>query len=554
MIECKGPCGNTFHDVCASLPRNWRASASLEKYLKENFFCNICKNSTYVNNDVIAKLDVLEEKFMENFGLMDKRIDAVSKNASLHHDILSDSLDGLVNSFEQLINTEMRKYAVQTEKLFLKVYDASQRSSSTSNIDYRVDDVIKELGDKICSKVEESVKDLKATVVNMMPTVNDFDVFDHSVKLTSPNVPNESILDELIELDEDLQEGSFRNSILSTLERRKEILAEKQLISTSDQQEKLRKTQRKMKKKNKIDKKVVDGVHMSRRKTNENRNWVVEDFGDHFGLSSKSDKIKNRPIKDNQNLSDGWLTYSSGKRLWKKSWVGQPISTIDEPKRFSPRSHESLNEDTSQKSSYFKRDDPSRISVMRRTNKKDSFVDNLPKMVHNSIANYNAKYKNFVHGGTFQNGTEVTSNDSVNFSNNNRYQQEQSDAFLNPLKPPLVKLTEMSLNSTSIYAVARLRDRRIFDAVRAYLAFLNDNSLATTPDGMSKSHCQTIIAIEGLPTQTTKLRAIYNDFKKQFGATEEEIERDLVSLRSFLNSQYISHLQKNRETHNRFFK
>lgn len=245
--------------------------------------------------------------------------------------------------------------------------------------------------------------------------------------------------------------------------------------------------------------------------------------------------------------------------MWKQEYVGLQITKIEHqgsfgfkevknksvplddlahngPKSSSTRLHKFANENLSQWKSCFKRDDPFRISIIHSTKKdQNSFEQTLPKMVHKSIANYKAKYQNFVPGGTSQHGAEQPSKDSVE--------------FLNPLKLPLFKLAEMSLNSTSAYTLAKLRDRKIFDAVRVYLAFLNDNPLAITPDGMSKSHCQTIIAIEGLPTQPTKLRAIYNDFKKQFGATEDEIEKDLLALRSFLNSQHISHLQKDKDTH-----
>lgn len=113
------------------------------------------------------------------------------------------------------LNTEMKKYALQSEKLLRNIYDVSQQSSTASNVESRVDAVIKELGDRIYSKVDKSVQDLKTSVANKMPsveTVNDFDVFDHSVEYKSANVPDKSVLDELIGLDDDLQESSIHKS------------------------------------------------------------------------------------------------------------------------------------------------------------------------------------------------------------------------------------------------------------------------------------------------------------------------------------------------------
>jgi hypothetical protein len=170
-------------------------------------------------------------------------------------------------------------------------------------------------------------------------------------------------------------------------------------------------------------------------------------------------------------------------------------------------------------------------------------------MVNSCIKNYNEKfsksssvnkYPNFENGGIFQQGKTVNNECNSNIISTET-SNDNNKNFINPLIPPVVKLTKQS----STYAMARLRDRKIFDSIRIYLAYLHDKPNETCVNGCTRSLCKITIATEGLPTEPIQLKKIYYDYQKNFGMNDEEIKSDLTT--------YGKYLQKSRDNNKKFF-
>lgn len=80
--------------------------------------------------------------------------------------------------------------------------------------------------------------------------------------------------------------------------------------------------------------------------------------------------------------------------------------------------------------------------------------------------------------------------------------------------PPTVKLTKQFADSgdDGRYVMSRLRDRRIYDNVRLYLAYLHDKPDSTCIDGKTNTNIKVSISQEGLPTDKQSLMQIFIQF------------------------------------------
>lgn len=128
--------------------------------------------------------------------------------------------------------------------------------------------------------------------------------------------------------------------------------------------------------------------------------------------------------------------------------------------------------------------------------------------------------------------------------------------FLDPLLPPTVKLTKQFADSGNDgrYVLSRLRDRRIYDNVRLYLAYLHDKADSICIDGKTNTNIKVLISQEGLPTDEHDLMQIFVQFHESFNIPPLQVANDLSSYGSYMSSKRRSHLQRTRADFNNYFR
>ena len=145
-----------------------------------------------------------------------------------------------------------------------------------------------------------------------------------------------------------------------------------------------------------------------------------------------------------------------------------------------------------------------------------------------------AKYPNFISGGTLFPIEKTLPPKS------------STEPWLDPVMPPIAKLTHISAEDERRYAVSRLNDLSIFKMVRTYLSFLHDQPSHVCHEGQTKMSLELMIHSTGLPVDHEKLKLIYVEYVKRLGKDEKDVEKDLKSLHNFLASERTHRLQRNR--------
>ncbi|XP_055584976.1 putative uncharacterized protein DDB_G0282499 [Uranotaenia lowii] len=123
---------------------------------------------------------------------------------------------------------------------------------------------------------------------------------------------------------------------------------------------------------------------------------------------------------------------------------------------------------------------------------------------------------------------------------------------LDPLRPPIVRLTEQSVEGDGRFLKARLRDPKIMKVVRMYLAFLKDQPATVCIEGMTSTSIKMMLASEGLPTAPDHLQRIFTEVHQEFGVGATDAVADLQSYQRFLTSERTHRLQQLRESTNKF--
>ncbi|XP_055523016.1 uncharacterized protein LOC129717191 [Wyeomyia smithii] len=112
---------------------------------------------------------------------------------------------------------------------------------------------------------------------------------------------------------------------------------------------------------------------------------------------------------------------------------------------------------------------------------------------------------------------------------------ENTAPLLGPMRPPIVRLTEQSAAGDKRYLNARLRDHKIMDTVRTFLAFLHDQPITVCIRGITKISASVMLAAEGLPTDLNLLREIFLDVHEELGISRDDALADLQSQRTSLS-------------------
>lgn len=131
--------------------------------------------------------------------------------------------------------------------------------------------------------------------------------------------------------------------------------------------------------------------------------------------------------------------------------------------------------------------------------------------------------------------------------------QHEQPPLLDPMRPPIVRLTEQSAAGDQRFLKARLRDPKIMEVVRTYLSFLHDQPPTVCIRGITKTSATLMLAAEGLPTYISLLREIFLDVHEELGIARIDALADLKSHRAFLSSERTQQLQRTRETAFKFY-
>lgn len=135
----------------------------------------------------------------------------------------------------------------------------------------------------------------------------------------------------------------------------------------------------------------------------------------------------------------------------------------------------------------------------------------------------------------------------------NKPTKNNEDLCLDPMSPPIVRLSRCSDLDNDRYLLARLRDPLILKPLRLFLAYLHDQPASTCMEGHTNTSIKLMLASEGLPSDVDSLRKLYYRFHNAYGIGPAEVEADLTSFGSYFRSENLLRLQKVRESHNNYF-
>uniref|UniRef100_A0A6P7F4W4 Uncharacterized protein LOC114326528 n=1 Tax=Diabrotica virgifera virgifera TaxID=50390 RepID=A0A6P7F4W4_DIAVI len=124
---------------------------------------------------------------------------------------------------------------------------------------------------------------------------------------------------------------------------------------------------------------------------------------------------------------------------------------------------------------------------------------------------------------------------------------------MDPMTPPIVRLSRTADVENSRYLLARLRDPGILNPLRLFLAYLHDQPPSTCYDGHTNTTIKLMLASEGLPTDVDSLRKLYHRVHEAYGISTAEVEADLSDFGTFFSTETRLRLQKIRECQNKYF-
>ena len=167
----------------------------------------------------------------------------------------------------------------------------------------------------------------------------------------------------------------------------------------------------------------------------------------------------------------------------------------------------------------------------------------------------------FKKGETINLGETTRTQNYEPIANTQRNQQQQQQEQpptpdgqfeLDPMRPPIVRLTQQSTEGDGRFLKARLRDPAIMRVVRLFLAYMKDQPPNVCIDGLTPTNIRMLLASEGLPSAPEHLHRIFIEVHQEYGIGPAEATADLQSYRQYLVSERTHRLQQLRETTNRF--
>ena len=153
-----------------------------------------------------------------------------------------------------------------------------------------------------------------------------------------------------------------------------------------------------------------------------------------------------------------------------------------------------------------------------------------------------------------QNQHNIESPPNENTTSKATLESHPTSWSLDPMRPPVVNLTQQSAVGDGCFLKARLRDPKIMHLVRLYLAYMHDKDPTVCYDGMTKTSIQITLASEGLPVAAEELRKFFFEVHEEFGVPKQAASEDLNSYSRHLNNQRIQSLQRARESADKFYR
>lgn len=129
-----------------------------------------------------------------------------------------------------------------------------------------------------------------------------------------------------------------------------------------------------------------------------------------------------------------------------------------------------------------------------------------------------------------------------------------STSFINPLKPPIVNITEKFKEDESRYLLARFRDGKIYDKTRYLLSYFYDKDNSICYKGLTKLNILMSLKSEGLPSNLDRLRDLY--FKYHALSEDisiDDVKNDLITLRNHINKERTNFMQVSNENYKKFY-
>ena len=131
---------------------------------------------------------------------------------------------------------------------------------------------------------------------------------------------------------------------------------------------------------------------------------------------------------------------------------------------------------------------------------------------------------------------------------------QSGHTFIDPMRPPIVKLTEISANGDGRYRLARFRENEIYTKTRFYLSYFHDKSTTTCLGNMTKLSLTMFLRSNGLPSDPIELRKLFLTFHSKYeGIEPKDVEADLHSLKNYLNSRRTHHLATTQNSFNSYY-
>ena len=169
---------------------------------------------------------------------------------------------------------------------------------------------------------------------------------------------------------------------------------------------------------------------------------------------------------------------------------------------------------------------------------------------------------NFISGGTLFPAIEaapplatqpIIIDEMEQVNKNNNDVDNSNPPWLDPVVHNDFNLVQMSLKSSERrFALSKFNDVNIFKLVRTYLSFFHDQSPTVCVEGHTKLSIEIFIRSTGLPTQVEELKGLFVEFVSRFDITEEQVQKDFMTMRKYISSDRINRLQRNESSMKNF--
>lgn len=577
-ILCRGLCRREFHGACLSLERNWISSR-----LRDNFICDECVS---IDDAIEKRIEKLSKHILDQWDSQGQLLNRCSKIIQCNTEVFADlcaqfDKNGNVNNIQNSELSANRIYDTlqlsidnQYTRLREKFDEFFRLSSEKFDaLSARVD---KALLGKIIS--DEAYKPHTEALKTELQPLNCKCRYTSSTT-NIPDSVTELSTDKLTKFGEKWTRDEWLNR-LNKLEAANDNLAPKELNRVMANNQSKPKRNRGSAN-NTLSNTVVQfaNLHIKSTKTRLSPATLIRFIAENFrinvikctNVSPKRITAENRKFASFkvEIPADSVLKLTSNdtSHTWKKIGVtATRWQQIMHPTETGKKKFESKNNNESLgiRDGTRKRNDKYEGSVIINDNamKSDNRVNEgnlpLPSKQPQIRQPESSRYNNFVQGETIASNFPPLIVD--NRSKHNPYKQIASindtpnnSSFINPLVPPIVRLTQnASRMQDSLYDLSRLREHRVYENVRLYLAYLHDNE-DDCIGGRTKLNIGAQIQAEGLPTVFVDLMDLYVRYHGTLGISKKKVENDLASYRSHIHSERMYHLDKVRGSlHQRF--